>query len=486
MIPNSNLSGLPQITETHLKSNDPSVLNRVLRLFATQINGLQTKIPTVAGITGTAEVVSAATSSSTSSGGGSGSSSSKIITAQGTHVERLSIYLAPDQPVGCYFYETDRTVFYLNYLTAGNVQQWLWASGTMYGVFSVRPADLGIYDAGFLFYATDRLLEYRWTGSAWVELNLIEPVLQDTHANRLANYPSVYYAPNTLFYETDRQIFYIAQTISGTVTVTTGTTVTWVSGNKFVNTGTGFTAAQYPAGTPITINGVATTISVAGSATSITLQAAVANGVGVAYSITSGRWAYASGQQVAAWASLPTDLGEVDNLMTFFDNTNSLHIWQWTGAAYTWGPGDRHSGEFAQFDADPGVGWHSCDGAVNQTKYAANGTRVTNFTVPDQREFYLKTSATYTGVGVAAVAPTITPAANTGSSVTGITLAATTGNDSGSQAVSVGVGATVPAEPHTHNSPSVNDPGHTHTIGSITAGTNGVPATFAVLPFYRL
>lgn len=309
-------------------------------------------------------------------------------------------------------------------------------------------------------------------------------LIVDTHANRLANYPSVRYPVTTQFYESDRTVNYWIQNASGTVTVTTGTTVTWVSGNHFINTGTGFTAAQWPAGTPIVINGVTCRVSVVNSATSITLQTATTNAAGVSYLVTSGRWVYLDDAMQKAWASLPTDLGENDVAVNgggfiFFDNTDSLHIWQWTGAAWGWGPGDRHSGEFGQFDASPGVGWHLCNGDVNQTKYAANGTRVTNFTVPDQRGFYLKGSGSYSGSGVAAVAPTIN--AFTGSTASG---AANIGDDTDTGVIVLpGVGATVAENPHTHI-----DSGHTHAAGTLaaTAGTDGLPATFAVLPYYRL
>lgn len=228
---------------------------------------------------------------------------------------------------------------------------------------------------------------------------------------------------------------------------------------------------------------------------------------GLLYQVRGTGWAFVSGRMRGAWADLPAGLGSADTGLEYFDAVDSLHIWQWTGAAWDWGPGDRHSGEFGQFDADPGVGWHLCDGAINQTRYAADGTRVTNFTVPDQREFYLQASATYTGVGVPAAAPGLTGSTASGAaSITPLNTAGgaanlsigNTGTDSGGgQAVQSGAGTTVAAHTHIHPGPSVTDLGHVHLVSPVDAGhihgkgtlavdATATPATFAVLPYYRL
>ncbi len=201
-------------------------------------------------------------------------------------------------------------------------------------------------------------------------------------------------------------------------------------------------------------------------------------------------WVYAGGVMSAAWASLPGDLTTTDNGFLFFDNTNSLHVWQWTGAAWNWGPGDTHSGMIGMFDANPGTGWHAADGST-VTKYAANGTRNAAFVLPDMREFYLKASATYTGSGVAAVAPTIsgqtedttigfTPAAaaggvsfTTGTALAGATqLVVTDITDPGGG----GGGGSLNTDPHHHLLTSADAP----------ISNTGTPPTFAVLPYYRL
>lgn len=213
LIPNSNLSGLPQVTAEHLKNNDPAVINRIFRLYATQIHSLQTGIPSSSTVTNiTTEINS---NSSTSSAPSKSTTAASTVTVQGTHQERLSKHLPASEPAGTYYYETDRTVTYLNFLAPSTAQVWQWVSGTMRDVFANRPADLVQYDAGFLFYATDQNLLFEWDGMLWSQYIVIEPVLQSTYANwTLANYPPADYAPATLFVVTDRNWIYSVQVVS--------------------------------------------------------------------------------------------------------------------------------------------------------------------------------------------------------------------------------------------------------------------------------
>lgn len=82
-----------------------------------------------------------------------------------THANRLTLYTIGQQ-VGAGFYETDRTVSYI----AGATLAWQYQTGIYAAVVASIPVDLGTVDAGFLFYATDQLNLYRWSGSAWATI----------------------------------------------------------------------------------------------------------------------------------------------------------------------------------------------------------------------------------------------------------------------------------------------------------------------------
>lgn len=211
--------------------------------------------------------------------------------------------------------------------------------------------------------------------------------LTDTHANRLANYPSVNYPTNTRFCETDRTTTYWVQNATGTVTVAGGVNVTWVGGNKFINTGTGFTAAQWPAGTPIVIAGVLCHVGSVTNSGALVLSTATTNGAGVSYSVASGRWVYLMGQYSAAIGSIPTDLGENDTATTgvafLFGETTYSHVLKWNTSAWNWAPGEPGSGMMVEFEVDPtGPGWHLYDGTVGVVYLKADGTTGTQ-TLPD-------------------------------------------------------------------------------------------------------
>jgi hypothetical protein len=85
-----------------------------------------------------------------------------------SHNVRLTQYPASAQtpPLECF--ETDRGVRYYVRQGAGNAKSWVYETGEMFGLFAARPADLTNADAGFLFFATDTLARYRWSGSGWV------------------------------------------------------------------------------------------------------------------------------------------------------------------------------------------------------------------------------------------------------------------------------------------------------------------------------
>lgn len=83
-----------------------------------------------------------------------------------THANRLAIYPAYNYPAGALFFESDRTMAYVDVLVSG-VPTWEYSGGVYTSTFANRPADLVSTDIGFLFYATDQGTAYIWTGAAW-------------------------------------------------------------------------------------------------------------------------------------------------------------------------------------------------------------------------------------------------------------------------------------------------------------------------------
>jgi hypothetical protein len=106
---------------------------------------------------------------------GSGWAVALVTTLLDTHANRIANYPAASWPIGTQFYETDRTVTYVNKSVTGT-PTWVYESGQMYDSFSNRPATLGTADTGFLFMETDRSLNgsvdnfpvYRWNGTVWI------------------------------------------------------------------------------------------------------------------------------------------------------------------------------------------------------------------------------------------------------------------------------------------------------------------------------
>ena len=153
-------------------------------------------------------------------------------------------------------------------------------------------------------------------------------------------------------------------------------------------------------------------------------------------------WVYVTGtynrtqsQLVALAATLTTaDTGLLVNV------TDYVHILQWSGAAWQWGPGEQGSGMLQGFAVAPGNGWHVCDGSsVNYLK--SDGT-TSSVTLPNPvTASYMKYGAAY---------------------VSGITGAANpvAGNNSTTTSFAIGTSATitVAGNPHTHTITLPGDP----------------------------
>lgn len=123
---------------------------------------------------------------------------------QATHTERLAQFAAEKQTVGAQFWETDRTAVYvIRQVKAAKV--WQFETGLYVAAFALRPVDLSTYDAGFLFYASDKGVLWRWTGTAWV---WVLGTINDTHANRATYTASAY--RGAFYFENDTGVTYLA------------------------------------------------------------------------------------------------------------------------------------------------------------------------------------------------------------------------------------------------------------------------------------
>lgn len=122
---------------------------------------------------------------------------------QASHTERigLTIYQAEALTAGTQFWENDRNVVYL-VRTVNKAKVWAFEAGLYVDGFANRPADLALYDAGFLFYSTDRTILERWTGSGWTWL---DGTMRGAHSGRPT--PSST-ETGMLYYETDRTVTY--------------------------------------------------------------------------------------------------------------------------------------------------------------------------------------------------------------------------------------------------------------------------------------
>lgn len=149
--------------------------------------------------------------------------------------------------------------------------------------------------------------------------------------------------------------------------------------------------------------------------------------------------------------------------------TDFNHVLQWTGTAWTWGPGDIGSGYIDAFLSAPtAAGWHLCDGStVNRLNADGSVSTVTlpNYTTAS----YLKFGTTPAPGPNAASGQTASVSAGTPS---GTNTSTTSASESADQTVQSGSGATVPAAPHTHTVPGQTFTGaamnpHSHGPGTI-------------------
>lgn len=217
----------------------------------------------------------------------------------------------------------------------------------------------------------------------------------------------------------------------------------------------------------------------------------------VYYIAIGSAWVYYAGTMSTTQGNLPSDLGANDAGF-LAAVTDYEHTLEWTGSTWNWAPGESGSDFVQMFLSGPsGGGWHVCNGATVNRLNADGSTA--SVTLPDY------SAAAYLKVGTSAAIgptnasgatdpksagtpsgdvsqPTFTGDVDTTTAVSAGTpsgtISGSTGNDSASQIVASGVGATVPAEPHTHSVGTLafaGNPLATHTHDLTPTGTVSKP-----------
>lgn len=140
---------------------------------------------------------------------------------------------------------------------------------------------------------------------------------------------------------------------------------------------------------------------------------------------TGTAWQYLLGIETGTLSNLRSGL-TTNDVGYLFEVTDYDHVLQWTGSAWTWGPGEVGSGFIAFYVAAPSsIGanaWQVCDGSTVARLNATGGT--TNVTVPDYSTPAYVKAATAAGIGPTAASGT---AANKSLNVTGVAVQSGTG-----------------------------------------------------------
>lgn len=104
---------------------------------------------------------------------------------------------------------------------------------------------------------------------------------------------------------------------------------------------------------------------------------------GIEYIARGKDWNYSSGIFSCLQAALPTDLTTTD--AGFLVNVSDFaHLLEWTGAGWTWGPGENGSDHILVFltGPTPATGWQLCDGSSGVASLNSDGS-LAFVSVPD-------------------------------------------------------------------------------------------------------
>jgi hypothetical protein len=209
----------------------------------------------------------------------------------GTHAARLAA--APD-PIGALWMETDRNNVVYQAQTVAGSPAWVYVTGTMWGTFSPdqRPADLGGNDAGFDFRTTVApSREFRWSGSAWVEIGSGYYILANGSASPLFTLSPVP-IPGMLLTLTRPGVYSLRTACDMTVTGADGVLLCLITVNGTGLPG-GYAIVAGPSGTRATASTEARYVAAAGDVVTVAAFKTGGTGsstVGGSNSMVSATW----------------------------------------------------------------------------------------------------------------------------------------------------------------------------------------------------
>jgi hypothetical protein len=351
------------------------------------------------------------------------------------------------------------------------------------------------------------LVTVPWVGFLrWIVTTGTANYLEGTHAARIEVIdgkpvidPAGYRA-GTVFYETDRTVYYRVQYITTGTPPDTETIAVWVyvSGtmrNTLANkpadlgiydTNVLFHATDYAHTWRWTVISSYTDLAIGAANTQLTSAAYpfTAAHVGRILDITGGSGFTAGRYAVLSVAGSTATMDRPVGTASSTAGKGALTGWEYA-------PGDRPSGEIAWFTADPGTGWKLCNG-TSTTRSNPDATTA-SFATPNLIGVYAKGGSAYTG-GVAA---------GTGGTVTGSTAAESTHTHTvdpplsttsipvnGMYAATGGGPGSFAGADHTHQldiPPFTSAPGSAHSHGAGTLTVSGADVAHVdLLPYFRL
>jgi hypothetical protein len=238
------------------------------------------------------------------------------------------------------------------------------------------------------------------------------------------------------------------------------------------------------------------------------LNREVGGGPGLAWYYMAGTATGAYASPLASHSKFIRPLGPQDAGL-LFRLTDKARTMQWSGGAWAFAPTEVIPvGYVSGFRADPGAGWHICDGSGSVSQLNSDGTTssitVEDFASAAAKAAYPKWGSSASGFA-GAVKPVITGStaaqavsisgstanadAFSAGTTTGVSAAPSTIHEGGGAAATVSADAhqhSIPAGTHSHGVGSLAGASHTHGVGSLVNDDLGEPRHYGLIAYQRV